>query len=441
MSDAILRFTDPDNDATVRLDLSTYIAGEVTPDFGIPEERRRVKITLDLQAASKQALVDLWRDVVEQVELGSHLEVRLNDLANSVWIRPFVKGTRRTSARPEDLSRAVALYDWIEGSQNFMQVLLDLVCERTFVGPLTTAADDASVDNTPAPNNVVVVAAPAGDVEAPAEVQLEYGTVTPNRMTTLLFRRTVGNPDNFVSLLQAEAAINLGSGVDLFAGVLRYQPPNNNLNRLGVWRINANQADNVGRVQVWAVVRDAATASGNLKLQVDVTFEDASLGVAGPLVRILADAAHLSSDYELWYLGTHAIPTGPPSVWNYRLYAQRTTGSAEVRVDYLLVAPVDESAGGIDWDADANVTADTDAVFSFDTEKRRAWWGALANFKVPAGLLGNGLWLRPGVQNNIIVAAAVDTHTALDHDPPGIGNPDGIVRVFIRYRPRYLWVR
>lgn len=443
-----MRLVDPKDDTEVWWDLSPYIDNKRPPEFPPPPKTvvtsenfsvpgatvggvhyglRPIRLHLVLFADSQPELRALWRGILGALEAGAALEFAPDD-DDTLWFDLI----------PSSITPNYDPGDWGSGA---LLVTLELQAQPFGRGSLVTAVTDVSVDNSP--NNTIVLPEVLGDVEAPAEVQIDAGAVTPNRATFRLFRRTVGDPSNFVSRLEAADNYSLGGHTTLSGSDLIYDGDVSTMERVATWRINADEADNTGRFHVYVVVKDWEEASGNLKMQVQLAFEDSAAGFSGPIQRIKVDSAHLGgAAYELWYLGTFDVPSSPeaPSVWYWRLYAQRLADTDNVHIKRLLIAPVDESPAVIEWDAAQNVTDDPDADFSMSTELRRAWWGTLTHFQVPASLEGRGLYLKPGTPNHIIIAASIDTNAALDHDPPSIGNPDGLTSVTIKYRPRYIWV-
>jgi hypothetical protein len=445
----ILRFTDPKNDATVRLDISTQILGLEEPDFGFPEgDRRRLVLPMLLSGTSKDNLIQRWRDLVAQVEDASALEVRLDGATSSVWFDPLLvdlNAAARSVAPAEDRGVARPLYDWARGRSQMMRADLELVC-RPYARGAEVSQTVATIANAPDASNFFEVASPAGDVPAPARIQVDLD-VAPNRLAARFYRRTAGTLANYVSIYEAESAslfngtASQGEGSASGGNSTRTTPANQTLNKTHEWSAAANTADRTGLVHVWAKIKDGGATPGQIEARAELEFPGAAKPHVGDTVVVTADADHDGNTaYELWYLGSFRIPDDPaPASWTWRLALRRTVGVATIDVDYLLVTPAEESVGGIDWRAGSDITANTVKSFSLDSEKAKAWYGTLSEFRAHATAFGRGLFLKPGVTNRIIVAASSDAHATLDQ-PPSI-TVDPITQIVIKHRPRYALVR
>jgi hypothetical protein len=377
---------------TIRLDINNRAAGILVDregiDFSPPPLRRALvstmladgdfipaaaygnrtlKIPLYTIGLTADAVATLLQNLArELVRPENILKVQLHGASSPVFFRTF--------AAPDYTFSMLRLLLTAK-----TQVVLEIPAEpfaygiKETISAITVNEDPAAVSN----GMFMDLTGIKGDVETPCKLILPTGNLydAGDPISVLAVRRR-GTVANAPFVLQAETGTSLGTDTTLPGNDAAMSGSGSNYARVSfstsatmVRRIYIDPypitaaVENRGTYRVFACVR-RGSSSGSINLQLGYTS-----GTAGILVQNDAVPTALVTARHHVDCGLVTFPTGPDPVYDgysgvevsvrgryLELRAERTSGSSNLDIDYLLFVPADDALALIDW-GDAILTS------------------------------------------------------------------------------------
>lgn len=454
---------------TVRVDLNSLGGGLMVPVEGVdlspPPLRRTVvstmmtdgeiipataygnrvlKIPLRLLTSTTDAgatiLQNLARELVRPTNI---LKVQLDAATAPVFFRTF--------AAPD---YTIAMLRLLLASNTTIELTIPA---EPFAYGLKETISAVTVNDDPAAGSNGMfwdITGVKGDVETPANLVLPTGNLydSGDPISVLAIRRR-GTPSNVPFVLQAETGTTLGTDTTLPGNDAVMSGAGSNYARCSfstntsmIRRVyldpfpTAASVDNRGRYRVFACVR-RSSGTGGVNVQLGYTSNTAGVLVVNDAVPTATVTARHHID-----LGLISYPTGLDPVTDgysnveypvrgryLEIRAERTSGSSNLDIDYLLFVPADDNLALIDW-GDAVLTTNEFVVDSVHELVFTQTNGTDQVFgSKPTAVAGGFPTISPGVTNRMYFIRRTGRGATTTKSET--------TAVEVQYWPRYLFIR